>query len=323
MGSFIDNRVWALAGYPAGKTVPVEIFEDREDPGKYRIPNPYATAAKAFGREVEVEGEFLSFSYTRSYVSFDTVDTGLFVGGEAIGISSDMDGLTYNHIISSFADGKPAVIQLAPKYGDESFESRKEEYHAIKNEPSENGALMIAFPGAEVLPFISVSDDCVSVSADQMKTNRYKPTDDGWGPMGLVDDNTSTFWHTPYAYVDTNPSPVYGQYVDFALPAAVSSFYFNYCTRESYVQAGAPAQIVIGGSNNGKKFTVLAEFSYEQLSKTSYGQWIGLPMVSSKKKYKYLRFGIVQNQKGEDMRVVASQPDEKWVNLAELHIYGK
>ncbi len=46
-------------------------------------------------------------------------------------------------------------------------------------------------------------------------------------------------------------------------------------------------------------------------------------MVSSKKKYKYLRFGIVQNQKGEDMRVVASQPDEKWVNLAELHIYGK
>ena len=322
-GKFIDSFVWAENGF-AMTPVEVEFFESISEPGTYRIANPYAAAATANGKVAEGADDYLGFSLAaQGRVSYPWVNMGLSISNNtekkwAMISGNDVAsyGSDFSHVVSFKEDGTPAQLQLAPCYrtSDENHTGAPSDYENEVGKDHENGIVSIVFPGCEKMlsPF-TLDPDNVTVSANQ--------SGDGTGAAGIIDGNLGTYWHTPWDHIDDKADATYGQYVDIILPEYATSLAFNYCTRNTSSQNGSPAMVVIGGSKDGKNFTVLGSFELDYMKNVTPNTWVGLPAVDASE-YPVVRFGVAKNWRGDDLRVVATAADEKWCNLAELMVYA-
>ena len=81
---------------------------------------------------------------------------------------------------------------------------------------------------------------------------------DGQGISGLLDSNTSTYFHSRYSGTVVN-EPHYIQ-VDLGAGNELSEFKFNYKTRDNHA---IPTEIVVSGSNDGVNFTPIKTLNNE------------------------------------------------------------
>ena len=311
---FIDNYVWNDLGL-ALKPVEVELFSDTNHPGNYKMANPYSAAVSVDGSVVEGADEFFFFSIEEdNQITYERVATGLSLSTNpeakwdmVSGFTVAGYGHTFDYVVTTDAEGKPGLVNLGPCYQDGTNEIGKDH---------EFGVIQFAFPGFDFVQKVALTADQVTVSADQNVGGSYS---DGTGAAGLVDNDLSTYWHTPWEFIDTNANPVYGQFVEIKLDAALGGkLVFNYCTRAAN-QNGSPAVVVIGGSKDGENWTVLStvELGYMVKVQDKVNTFVGLPAFDAAE-YTYLRFGIAKNKKGEDLREVATAADQKFTYLSEL-----
>ena len=325
-GLFFDAFVWSLMNPQPQGPVVVELFEDAAHPGHYRMPNPYVIAATQGGIAVEGADEWFPFSIKENgQIAYEWLNTGLalpivegqedlrwaMLSGEAI----EGYGNEYSYVATWTADGKPAMVNLGPCYR-EGTDPAAAQYEVGRDH--QFGVIQFTFPEGSLLYQTAIAADQVTVSADQ---NEDTEDPDGEGAAGLVDGVLSTYWHSPWGFIDEHPSAVYGQYIDVELSEALpGKAAFNYCTRVAKVD-GFPALVVIGGSTDGENFTEIARFSFDHMTAAAAYEntWIGLPSFDATG-YTHLRFGIAKNVKGEDLRVVATEADQKFTHLAELSL---
>jgi len=321
-GKFIDTYVWQDCGLGTSP-VEVEIFY-HNGLEQYKMANPYVIAAQAAGKDVaqDADEEFFFKLVEKGRISHDWLNMGLSLskntektwamisGQDVAGYGSDL-----THVVSYNADGSLAQVQLAPCYrtSDEARTGEPGDYANEIGKDHNNGIIEIVFPDSDLLQPVTIPAERISVSANQ--------GGDGQGAPGLIDSNLTTYWHTPWSSVDENADPVYGQYVTVKLPEKATKLALSYCTRDSQNQNGAPAMVVVGGTTDGKTYTVIGVYELEAMMKVSASTWVGLPAFDATGLIG-IRFGVAKNFRGDDLRVVASQPDEKWCNLAELSVWG-
>jgi len=323
-GLFIDTIVWQKMDLEPYGPVVIEIFEDTAHPGKYRMTNPYVAAAEFYSLDCQDADEWFYFSFKENgQVSYEWLNTGLVIpfveeayrwamfSGDAIAGY----GNEYSYVATWTEDGKPQLVNLGPCYRDGSDPDA-----ALYEVGADHqfGAVLFTFPGGGLLFQQFLSEAQVSVSADQ---NEDPENPDGQGVAGLVDGDLSTYWHSPWGFIDEHPSPVFGQYIDIALTEVLpGKAAFNYCTRVAKTD-GYPETVIIGGSHDGVEFEVLGTFELEHMAAAEIytNTWIGLPVFDAAG-YEYLRFGIAKVMSGEDLRVVATEPDQKFTHLAELSL---
>lgn len=316
-GKFIDTFVWSENGL-GSNPVEVEFFEDVNNPGNYKIQNPYAAVA-ANGVVAEGADEFLVFSIAdKGRISWEWCNMGLSISKNAEkkwAMISGQDVAGYgndnSHVVSVSAEGKPIQVQLAPCYrtSDENQTGEPTDYANEVGKDHDNGIVEIVFPGNDLMMPMTVSQ--IKVSTNQ--------SGDGQGAAGLIDNSLSTFWHSPWESASTTFDTVYGEYAEVVLANKVNKLAFNYCTRSTASQDGSPAIVVVGGSNDGKTWTEIATFELASMLDVTANTWVGLPVVDASG-YGVLRFGIAKNKKGEDLRNITSA--DQWCNLAELLPFG-
>ena len=318
---FIDTFVWAENNFTM-EPVEAEVFYHPDYEGEYKMANPYAIAAAKNGVEVEgADDEFFFRVITQGRISHDWLNMGLPLSKNAEktwAMISGQDVAEYgsdlSHVVSYTEKGAVAQVQIAPCYrtSDELKEGEPTDYANEIGKDHNNGIIEIAFPGHDLLMPVTIPSERISVSANQ--------SNDGQGAPGLIDSKLSTFWHTPWSAVDENADPVYGQYVTVKLPEKATKLAFNYCTRQSVNQNGAPAMVVVGGSKDGKTYTEIATYEFDYMTEgLASATWVGLPEFDAKD-YVALRFGIAKNYGGYDLREITST--DQWCNLSELMIYG-
>ena len=319
MAKFIDTFVWEENNFSTG-LVGVNMYYD-ETYGVYKMSNPYAAAAEVNGVSVSgADDEFFFEIDARGRVSHDWLNMGLplsknpdalwaMISGQKVAGYGD----DFSHVVSCLPDGTPAMLQIAPCYrtADENQSGAPNSYDNEIGKDHNNGIITIVFPNCDYLDQFPIASDHISVSANQ--------SGDGTGAPGLIDNNIATYWHTPWSEVDTNADPVYGQYVTVNLSEYMTTVAFNYCTRNSANQNGAPAIVVVGGSTDGKTYTELGTFEFDWMYSNGAASWVGLPSVDATG-YTSLRFGIAKNQGGLDLREITSA--DQWCNLSELMLYG-
>lgn len=134
---------------------------------------------------------------------------------------------------------------------------------------------------------------------------------DGSGVPGLLDGDPATFCHGDYAYGENDP--VYGQYIDFVLPAAINYFAYDFQARDSNAN-GAPTVTDIYIGNDGETWTKLGTV---QSALTSGGEKFSSGVLPSKESFTHLRFAVIKSNAGD-----CRQENVYW-NGAELKLYGK
>lgn len=149
----------------------------------------------------------------------------------------------------------------------------------------------------------------IAMTADRMSSNATADYD-GAGLPGLVDGDLNTFWHGDYAYGQNDP--VYGQYIDFSLPAAIQHFAYDFWTRSSNAN-GAPVVTDLYVSNDGQTWTKLATVN---TSFSTGGEEYNSGTFSSAAPFTYLRFAVVQSKAGN------CRTGSYW-NGAEMKLYGR
>lgn len=134
---------------------------------------------------------------------------------------------------------------------------------------------------------------------------------DGDGVPGLLDGNPATWCHGDYSY-GTN-DPVYGQYIDFVLPAAINYFAYDFQARDSNAN-GAPTVTDIYIGNDGQTWEKLGTVESHL---TSGGEIFSSGLLTSEKTFTHLRFAVINSNAGD-----CRQANVYW-NGAELKLYGK
>lgn len=149
----------------------------------------------------------------------------------------------------------------------------------------------------------------VSVSSTG-ENNNY--SGDNLGADALV-DKSSSHWHSDY--VDTPVlDATYGIYaqVDLGSGNELKDFTIKFLTRNSSAQL--PRQYVVGGSNDGSTWTVLAGPTDTSVASA---KWVQIP-ISAGTAYRYIRLGFTQSAAGD----LTSDPStSKYVALSELQIW--
>ncbi len=318
-GKFIDTFVWSENSF--GST-PVEVeFFKSSLAGRYRIANPYAAAANLNGITPEGADDYFVFNLgEKGRVTYEWVNMGLSLSKntakkwamlDGYSVAGYENGYARSHVVSYDASGNVANLQLAPCYrtSDENQSGGPSSYDNEVGKDAANGIIEIAFPGNDILmPYTDINKITVSSNSS-----------DSAGASGLIDDDLTNCWHTPWGSASTTFDTTYGEYVDVRLNEGLSKFAFNYCTRNTTAQGGAPAKVIVGGSKNGADWTVIGTFEFSYMTSSSPNTWIGLPVVNASD-YAFVRFGVATNQNGHDLTNVTLS--SQWCNLAELKIYG-
>ncbi|MBO5251931.1 MAG: DUF1735 domain-containing protein [Bacteroidaceae bacterium] len=134
---------------------------------------------------------------------------------------------------------------------------------------------------------------------------------DGYGKSALFDGNLATHWHGDWGYGSNHE--IYGQYIDFELPAAANHFAYDLWVRAENPN-GAPKVTDIYGSADGSTWTKLKTI---ESVLTQGGQKFESSVCSSATPFNHIRFAVVQSNAG-DVRVAY-----KYWNCAEMKLYAK
>lgn len=160
---------------------------------------------------------------------------------------------------------------------------------------------------------IDLDDTCVT-------SNDCEPTEGSIA--GLFDDDLSTFFHSGWTVAFDRSAP-YGSYLEIVLPEEINAVYFNITARST--NPCSPKKIDLFYSNeldnenswvkfatatNNKKLTAGQSFEIGKIDK----------MYAAPEKFKYLRFCVIENDKGQNL---CSPSTANYWNLAELKLYGK
>jgi len=152
---------------------------------------------------------------------------------------------------------------------------------------------------------------------------------DGTGPGALVDNDVTSFWHTPWlsaadaaGYGYTNPyswddlDTTYGAYIDIDLGESktVTSFEYRACLRNA--STDFPKHVIIYTSSDKSTWNKVGE-SENVCSGVSAGSWIN-PIQCSGSAARYIRFSIISNTSDKDLRDPSAQG---CTHLAEIKIY--
>lgn len=318
-GKFIDTFVWGENNFGTSP-VEVEFFKSSID-GRYRIANPYAAAASQNGVTASGADDYFVFTLgEKGRVTYEWVNMGLPLSKNPAKTWAMLDGYTAagyangyarSHVVSYTAAGAIANVQLAPCYrtSDENKTNVPTTYDNEVGKDNADGIIEIAFPGSQILMPYALSS--VTLSSNQ--------SGDGGGAAALIDNDLTTFWHSPYSPASTTFDPVYGEYVQVKLDEGLSKFAFSYCTRNHSNQTVAPGTVVVGGSKNGRDWTVIETFALPSMNSSAANTWIGLPAVDASA-YAYVRMGIAETLAGTDLRNITS--GSQYTNLSEFKIYG-
>lgn len=159
---------------------------------------------------------------------------------------------------------------------------------------------------------------------------------DGDGASALVDGDISTFWHTPwmdsstltyyqgYGYYTDITDPylyddldfTYGAYIDIDLGSGktVTDFEVRACLRNT--STDFPRHVIIYTSADTSVWKQVAEVA-NICSGINKGEWI-TPIECSGAAARYIRFSIIENTSGLDLRDPAAQG---CTHLAEIKIF--
>ena len=315
-GKFIDTFVWSENSFG---TTPVEVeFFQSNIAGKYRIANPYAAKAGVTPASDDAYLEFsvgekgrVTYGWTNMGLPLSKLPSKNWAMFDGYSLAGYANGYTRSHVVSYTATGDLANVQLAPCYRteDEYKTGGPSTYDQEVGKDGYNGIIEIAFPGNDILMPYPIST--ISVSSSQ--------SGDGGGAAALKDDDLTTFWHSPYSPASTTFDATYGEYVQVKLDEGLSKLAFNYCTRNHSNQTVAPGMVVVGGSKNGRDWTVITTFELATMTSSAANTWIGLPVVDVSA-YAYVRMGIAKTSAGTDLRAITS--GSQYTNLSEFKIFG-
>jgi hypothetical protein len=130
----------------------------------------------------------------------------------------------------------------------------------------------------------------------------------------LCDNDPNTYYHSPYS--GTRPyDPVYGVYIDVALPDPVNSIAVDYRTRHNNGN-GAPKFVKLYGSMDGSTWDLIGILSGDlpTTSNTAYSS----PVFSSPDQFKYFRFAVIEAPQGK-----LNQDPPSFFALGELSLYAQ
>jgi hypothetical protein len=134
---------------------------------------------------------------------------------------------------------------------------------------------------------------------------------DGTGLAGLFDGlGGAKHWHSNYS--GSVIDPVYGHYIDFALPNAIQYFAFDFWTRYENAN-GAPATVTLYTSNDGATWTKWVNIN---MSLTSGNEEYNSSVFKSEETFKYLRFSVTESNAG-------NVTNGSYWNCGEMKIYGE
>ena len=160
---------------------------------------------------------------------------------------------------------------------------------------------------------LDLDDTCVT-------TNDAEPKEGSIN--ALFDDDLSTFFHSGWTVANERSAP-YGSYLEITLPEPINSVYFSITARNS--NPSSPKEVHLYYSNNiddegswtffqkatnPKKLSAGQSFEIGKINK----------MFQAPETFKYMRFCVIQNDKGESLLTTSTAI---YWNLAELKLYGK
>lgn len=190
-----------------------------------------------------------------------------------------------------------------------------------ENKPEDSVALSLVEPstfyvGVRVIEApLDLDDTCVTSNDCEPKEGSI---------AGLFDDDLSTFFHSGWTVANERSAP-YGSYLEITLPEEVNSVYFNITARNS--NPCSPKKIDLYYTNNLDDETSWKYFATATNSKKlkagesfEIGKINKMYMTKDGETFKYMRFCVIQNDKGESL---LSPSTAIYWNLAELKLYGK
>ena len=309
-GKFKDKFIWGFAGLT--DYAEVEFQQNARFQNKYRLVKPYPG---------ENSGEFFYFDITNyAKVACDPyfVDLEVTASGKAtykpwVG-TYYLSSTEYSKVLYTQENGLPGSLQLAPCYRGEEFSAGgSADYNYEIGKDHENLAIEIVFPGCEPYEvhgpdlepdqiWIKPSEITVNSDAGSLDGSSHY---DGIGALGLVDDNTQTFWHSAWKSGDAANYDVtkdfdakYGITIDIALREELKDFSISYYTRHNN-NNGEPREIILACSNDGTAWTDIQTIADDDLMKVAAGARVDLPAVSATAAFKYLRIGITKAGNGD------------------------
>lgn len=177
-------------------------------------------------------------------------------------------------------------------------------------------ALCLLLSGASFCT-ISAQDEALITSVDQLSSNC---TMDGQsiGLPGIIDNNTSTFWHSTANVQDGN------HWLQIDLGRTVSKFYYIMDRRQDNWYGSAPIEITIKGTNtpdDESSWQIIRTLSQavDGLPNSWEGEWpFTSPDIQADEPVRYLRFYFLQGpgRGGDD-----GHPNKEYVMFSELQIY--
>ena len=125
---------------------------------------------------------------------------------------------------------------------------------------------------------------------------------DGQGLSGLLDDETSTYFHSDYS---GNATGTHYLQVDLGESHNVGQFKFNYATRDN--GNNCPTAILVEGSADGKTFNQLATYTAanDALPNGNALSWES-PVISNSNNYRYLRFSVTATENSKAYFVMST-----------------
>jgi hypothetical protein len=182
------------------------------------------------------------------------------------------------------------------------------EYFEIDN--TKNACLFgISYtPPREALERVTLTESMITVSSTPVQEGSI---------AGLCDNDPETYFHSRYS--DPKPyDPVYGSYIDVALPDAVNSIALDYHTRATNAN-GVPKFVKLYGSADQVTWDLIGILKQESdglptLKDQSYSS----PVFSSPHPFSYFRFAIIESAAGK-----LNQESPSYYALAELKLWAQ
>ncbi len=229
----------------------------------------------------------------------DELETGVFalINGPALHCSSSQS----NNIVGWNAEGDASRWYITAVEVDNALEARMKLEETMDN----TTALINEMADAVAIQKFKLQNDNPE-AAFYISTNACYNTlsgkTDGQGLSGLLDEETSTFFHSDYSGKATGTH--YLQ-VDLGASHNVGQFKFNYTTRDN--GNNCPTAILVEGSADGETFNQLATYTAanDALPNGNALSWES-PVISNSNNYRYLRFSVTATENSKAFFVMST-----------------
>ena len=270
---YLKNKSTSM--YPAGASTGAVLSADKDEStkGEDGGPAPYTLQDLGGGLFALYNGPALHCSSSQSY--------------NIVGWGSDADASQWT------------ITAVAL---DETLEARtKLEELVGKADALINEMATYSFESTK-LTLQTTDADAANYLSTNACHNTLNNASDGDGLTGLLDESTTTFFHSDYRNKVTDPH--YLQ-VDLGANHTTQLFKFNYATRDN--GNNCPTAIKVEGSADGSTFVELKTFTAtnDNLPNGNALSWES-PMISNNGNYCYLRFTVTATENSQKYFVMST-----------------